>query len=371
MKKITAILLLVSILASAFVSCGREEPQEEYVNDRYFYETLILNSAGYNVIVEFDIVSKSARIPCPDPLCDHGEGCLVSHVNRCKTSKNCLYFYKDGGYYAYNPAKNEMNLIFESGNQVYGPGQGPGNTVYFTVHSYDYDDTGMLVGSGYDVYRYDEQTYKLEKLNEEKMRNDVRFNECLGDKIFWTFSEGYYTTDLDFKNKTPYSIEEISDFEINSRLPYSGTAFECYRKDKETGEKTLVFPPASSYRYANYERKDAFFYTPAKLVQYGVDEKTGEPLFAYRPTNTLVYINAYDASDTYTWEFPSGKGGVTAAFMHADNHREVGDYVAFPYNKVEYDEAGGRHTYGGIFVVNVKTKESFTLLYEEESHTID
>ncbi|MBQ9746228.1 MAG: hypothetical protein IJW21_05345 [Clostridia bacterium] len=370
MKKIS-FFIIIAVFVLAFASCTREEPREEYVNDRYFYETLRLSDSGLGVLVEFDIVGGSARIPCPDPLCGHGEDCLLTDIDGCRTSKNCVYFYKDG-FRAYNPAKNEITLLFESGAQVFGPGQGAGNTVYFTVYSYDYDDTGMVTGSGHDVYRYDEQTYKLEKLTEEKLANKVDFVECKGEKIIWSFfGEGKYTTDLNFQNKTPYEApKEEYTLEINSRLPHSGVAFECYMKNNESGEKTLVFPPAYSYRYANYEKKDSFFYVPARLEQIGVDEATGEPIYAYRPTNKLVYINAYDTSDTYTWEFPEGMG-ITTAFMHADNHREVGKYVAFPCNKTEYGEAGERHTYGGIFVVDTQTKETFTLFYCEESRTID
>ncbi len=370
MKKITAFLIIM-ILMLTLISCGKEELQGEYVNDRYFYESLRLTEEGYSVLVEFDVVAGSARVPCPDPLCEHGEGCLVSDIGGCYTSKDCVYFYKDG-FRVYNPAKNEINLLFESGAQVFGPGQGSGNTVYFTVYSYDYDDTGMVTGAGHDVYRYDEQTYKLEKLTEEKIANKIDFVECTGEKIIWNFSfEGTYTTDLNFQNKMPYTApEEKYTFEINSRLPHSGIAFECYRKDSESGEKTLVFPPANSYRYASYEKKDAFFYIPAKLVQTGVNEITGEPEYTYYPTKSLVYVNAHNTSDTYMWEFPNGTG-ITTAFMHADNHREVGKYVAFPCNKTEYGEAGKRHTYGGIFVVDTETKETFTLFYGEESRTID
>lgn len=371
MKKITAILLLLAIFAPTLASCTITNIQEEYKNDRYFYECLRLTDEGGNVLVEFDAVNGSARIPCPDPLCDHGEGCIVSDISGCRTSRNCVYFYKDG-FRCYNPARNEIKLIFESGAQVFGPGQGVGDTVYFTVYSYDYDDNGMIIGGGYDIYGYAEQTYKLEKLTQEKLENKVDFVECKGEKIIWSFfGEGQYTTDLNFQNKTPYEApKEEYTLEINSRLPHSGIAFECYRKDNESGEKTIVFPPASSYRYASYEKKDAFFYIPAKLVQTGVNEVTGEPEYTYYPTKNLVYVNAHDTSDTYTWELPEGTG-ITTAFMHADNHREAGKYVAFSCNKTEYGEAGERHTYGGIFVVDTETKETFTLFYVEESRTID
>ena len=371
MKKITAILLLLAIFAPTLASCTIKKTQEEYKNDRYFYECLRLTDEGCNVLVEFDAVNGSARIPCPDPLCDHGEGCLVSDISGCSTSRNCVYFYKDG-FRCYNPARNEINLIFESGAQVFGPGQGVENTVYFTVYSYDYDDNGMIIGGGYDIYGYDEKTHKLEKLTQEKLANKVDFVECKGEKIIWFFfGEWQYTTDLNFQNKTPYEApKEEYTLEINSHLPHSGVAFECYIKNNESGEKTIVFPPASSYRYASYEKKDAFFYIPAKLVQTGVNEVTGEPEYTYYPTKNLVYVNVHDTSDTYTWELPEGTG-ITTAFMHADNHREAGKYVAFSCNKTEYGEAGERHTYGGIFVVDTETKETFTLFYVEESRTID
>lgn len=370
MKRIIAVFLLL-LFALPLASCRKNEPQTEYINDRYFYEILRLTDRGCNVLVEFDTVTKTARIPCPDPLCDHGEGCVVSDISGCRTSRNCVYFYKDG-FRCYNPARNEIKLIFESGAQVFGPGQGVENTVYFTVYSYDYDDNGMIIGGGYDIYGYDEQTHKLEKLTVEKLANKVDFVECKGEKIIWSFfGEGQYTTDLNFQNKTPYEApKEEYTLEINSRLPHSSVAFECYIKNNESGEKTIVFPPASSYRYASYEKKDSFFYIPARLEKIGVDEATGESIYTYRPTNKLVYVNAYDTSDTYTWEFPKGMGIITA-FMHADNHREVGKYVAFTCNKTEYGEAGERHTYGGIFVVNTETKEAFTLLYGEQSRIVE
>ena len=129
MKRIIAVFLLL-LFARPLASCRKNEPQTEYINDRYFYEILRLTDRGCNVLVEFDTVTKTARIPCPDPLCDHGEGCVVSDISGCRTSRNCVYFYKDG-FRCYNPARNEIKLIFESGAQVFGPGQGVENTVYF------------------------------------------------------------------------------------------------------------------------------------------------------------------------------------------------------------------------------------------------
>ena len=148
MKKILALILIIASLSLPLTSCKGNEPSESgYVNDRFIFQL------DRTVLKRYDLFSRTVSVACPDPLCDHGEACVVSDISGCRTSRNCVYFYKDG-FRCYNPARNEIKLIFESGAQVFGPGQGVENTVYFTVYSYDYDDNGMIIGGGYDIYGY-------------------------------------------------------------------------------------------------------------------------------------------------------------------------------------------------------------------------
>ena len=162
MKKIIS-LILIALLLFSFVSCKDTTEIPEYKNDRYIYETIILADSGYNVIVEFDIISKSARIPCPDPLCEHGDDCLVSHIpSSVQTSKNRAYFKKNDCYYVINSAKNRITELFDSSySHVSCPYQGPGSTVYFVTREYEYSDIGEITRTVYNVFKYDEEKETL------------------------------------------------------------------------------------------------------------------------------------------------------------------------------------------------------------------
>ena len=371
MRKIICIVLAVCTVFLA--SCKGEGMQEEYLNDRYFYETVYLEDSGYGVIVEFDAVTKSARIPCPDPLCDHGKDCLVSHTrSSVNTSKNRAYFNSGGALYVLDSAKTKISKLFDLKNCTpYGPYQGIGSAVYFTVQEYEYSDTWEILGTVYNIYRYDEQKEKLTLLTSEPLRENVTFYGCKGDRIIWYFTSerAYYSVDADFQNRQPYSLptEETVFVPERGNAPHSGVAFDLYKINQGGGEKTPVCQKASSYRFADNSSKDAIFYCPTNLVQTGVNEETGEPIFSYRPvTGKLIYKSVTGKEDGYVYELPEGEGILTA-FMYTENERNAGAYVAFPYSRAYTDDDGRKHRRGGIFVVNTETKESFSIVFGDEN----
>ena len=74
MKKLTAIILLISICTLILAGCNTNAPPKaEYKNDRYIYQ-LGPSANGKNIIVKFDVIEKTAVPACPDPLCEHKNG---------------------------------------------------------------------------------------------------------------------------------------------------------------------------------------------------------------------------------------------------------------------------------------------------------
>ena len=72
----------------------------------------------------------------------------------------------------------------------------------------------------------------------------------------------------------------------------------------------------------------------------------------------LVYVNLYDPSETMEWEIPKNVSlYVTAS---AGTCWYVGDYTTFEIYIYEV-EGGKECLYAGLYVINLKTGESFTI----------
>lgn len=140
MKKLLSLILTLCYMGTLLCSCVKEPPVDvkeppkdewvsprEAINERFIYR----DSRRY------DVVERKSTILCPDPLCEHGEGCVMSITGEIRliTEK---YIYMIGGngflsnksYYRYDILENKTEKLFTADGQCTYPFW-VGDDVYF------------------------------------------------------------------------------------------------------------------------------------------------------------------------------------------------------------------------------------------------
>ncbi|MBQ8862424.1 MAG: hypothetical protein IJ021_06780 [Clostridia bacterium] len=361
MKKIIS-LILITLLMFSFVSCKDNNEISEYKNDRYIY-AIVPTTEGYKTLIKFDVVEKTAVTACPDPLCEHGRSCPVSGMSNCSVTDNCIYIERGDistgkSVYVYDLAKNEISLFVKC-KQISTPQKGPNGLVYFTISQIEYNDEGLAEKEIFHLYCRNEKTGELKRLTTEPLAGFAHLPNYAEDKLIWTLSgePGYWSTDIDFQNRQPYEIPR-ADYMFEFDTIYTNTLrHEVYRINNITGEKSLIFKDAASFRYlGNYPNYYAALYKP--MVAVGEDEE-----LEYIHTGEIAYIDLYDTSKTFIWDVPEDIS-VPNIYNEVRNPRRVNDYHGFDCQQYETDEQGNLYQLHGIFVVNPTTKEAFPIIYE-------
>ncbi|MBQ8403425.1 MAG: hypothetical protein IJX55_03245, partial [Clostridia bacterium] len=255
MKKIIS-LILVTLLMFSFVSCKDSNELSEYKNDRYIYQ-LVPSSDGKSIIVKFDVIEKTAVPACPDPLCEHKSGCPVYGVTNIYVTKNCIYIERGDGYksaslYVYDLRTNEIEFLMD-GTQLSSVETGLNNVAYFTMGEMEYNDNGEAVKEIFHLYRRNEMTGELKRLNTEPLAGFADLIDYNNDTLVWILDgyQGYQATDFDFQNIRPYEFPKDEITFKYETIYTGGLRHELYRINNITGDKSLIFEDALSFRYCN------------------------------------------------------------------------------------------------------------------------
>ena len=360
MKKILCFTL---VLCSLFLaSCMENVPQKaEYKNDRYIYQ-LVPSANGKNIIVKFDVIEKTAVPACPDPLCEHKNGCPVYGVDEIYVTKNCIYIQKGNIFngikiYVYDLSSNTISFLKDV-RQISDPIEVENGIVYFTMSQIEYDQNGEAKAEIFHLYKRNELTREFTKVSDEALSGFAILKYYDDEKLVWSFvgEKGYYSTDYNFKNKQPYEFPQ-KDVSIDFDTIYTGSLrHNMYEINNLTGEKIYIFKDAISFNYIDRRESNIVLYMPSKEVIDGEDIK-------YLPTRNIVCTNIENKCEIHTWEIPDGIM-ISHLYSEIANRREIGNYIGIECYSSETDEKGNLYQLHGIFVVNPTTKEAFPIIYE-------
>ncbi len=372
MKKIICLILVFS---SLFLASCKEEPQtSEYKNTRYIYTVFGKEGFSGGLLKCYDLVEKKVNVACPDPLCEHGDGCFARGVVGYTVTDRYLFlqrgFVFDGIIlYIYDIGNNTIEPLIE-GTQM-GDVFMAGKYAFFSIGNYEYDDKGELIGEFFYAYRYDTVKKKLERVSDEPVNGYIRMLHHNENELYWSDSAGLYITDYDFVKIRDWSYKERDEFvaskntkngnrvkseygaQPESDLPVGGSLFLVTVENENTGEKREFW--SDGIRFTNQNTRDGFIYRPAEYVVKNVD---GKDMLMPQIENKLVYINLYAPSETMEWEIPKN----VSLYVPASSGTcwYVGDYTTFEIYIYE-EEDGIQCLYAGLYVINLETGEAFTI----------
>ena len=377
MKKLIAIILILATLALPLTSCKVEEqPESTFVNDRFIFQL------DNNVLKRYDLVSRTVSVACPDPLCEHGEGCIANKVSAATITDKFVFFSRGfvtvdnaGGHYVYDIEKNTIEAMERGSNHIYLVK----NYAYFSDREPVYDDTGMLTGRVWYMYRYNLKSKKLEKLSAEPVSGIARIVKYTENEIYWNMSgastDEFYITDYNFENRREWSREQYLEYceeintvggyalEITHNIHPEGTIGSGDRIAiiDEAGNRELIAEYSAGMRWDNIENRTGFMYMPGDFIP----NEEGIPAFTPE-INKLVYVGLADRSKRYEIEIPENISVKVTGFQGCRHY--VGEYTSLEAYMTKYDENGEKYIQCGIFVLNTKTGENFFIWDESKKY---
>ena len=376
MKKFISIILILATLILSLTSCkGEEPPESTFVNDRFIFQL------DNNVLKRYDLVSRTVSVACPDPLCEHGEDCIMSKVGSATitdkyvfVSRNWRPAISNMGYYVYDIEKNTIELMHETigSTHIYVVG----NYAYFSCREPVYDDTGLLIERVWYMYRYDLKAKKLEKISAEPVSGIAQIVTSTESEIYWRFDGTgveYYITDYNFENKREWSHKEYLEYceQKNTVSGYtleddwihpegtigSGMKIELIDSD---GNKELIAEYSNGLRWDNIENRTGFIYQTGDFIP------NEEGVLEFKVGDKLVYISLTDRSKRYEIDLPENTSVKITGFQGCRHY--VGKYTSLEATIVKYDENGEKYLHNGIFVLNTKTGENFFIWDESKKY---
>ncbi|MBQ9745431.1 MAG: hypothetical protein IJW21_01240 [Clostridia bacterium] len=377
MKKILALILIFATLALPLASCGEEEPPEStFVNDRFIFQL------DNYVLKRYDLVSRTVSVACPDPLCEHGEGCIMSKVGTATITDKYVFISRNWrpsisnmGYYVYDIEKNTIELMHETigSEHMYVAG----DYAYFSCREPVYDDTGLLIERVWYMYRYDLKEKKLEKLSAEPVSGIAHAVTFTENEIYWRFhgtGMEYYITDYNFENRREWSHEEYLEYcaALNTVVGYTlkstygaspeGAIGSGYRIEliDEAGNKELIAEYSNGLRWDNIENRTGFIYQTGDFIP------NKEGVLEFKSGNKLVYISLVDRTKRYEIDLPENAWVKIVGFQGCRHY--VGEYTSLEAYVTKYDENGEKYLHNGIFVLNTKTGENFFIWDESKKY---
>ena len=376
MKKFISIILILATLILSLTSCkGEEPPESTFVNDRFIFQL------DNNVLKRYDLVSRTVSVACPDPLCEHGEDCIMSKVGSATitdkyvfVSRNWRPAISNMGYYVYDIEKNTIELMHETigSTHIYVVG----NYAYFSCREPVYDDTGLLIERVWYMYRYDLKAKKLEKISAEPVSGIAQIVTSTESEIYWRFDGTgveYYITDYNFENRREWSHKEYLEYceQKNTVSGYtleddwihpegtigSGMKIELIDSD---GNKELIAEYSNGLRWDNIENRTGFIYQTGDFIP------NEEGALEFKVGDKLVYISLTDRNRVFEIDIPENVSVKITGFQGCRHY--VGEYTSLEATIVKYDENGEKYLHNGIFVLNTKTGENFFIWDESKKY---
>ncbi len=377
MKKILTLILILAMLSLSLTSCkGEEPPENNFVNDRFIFQL------DNNVLKRYDLVSRTVSVACPDPLCEHGEDCIMSKVGSATITDKYVFISRNWrpaisnmGYYIYDIEKNTIELMHETigSEHMYVAGK----YAYFSCREPVYDDTGMLIERVWYMYRYDLKAKKMEKLSAEPVSGIARIVTFTENEIYWRFDGTgveYYITDYNFENKREWSHKEYLEYceQKNTVGGYTleddwihsegtiGSGMKIELIDSN-GNKELIAEYSNGLRWDNLENRTGFMYMPGDFIP----NEDGIPAFT-PDDDKIIYISLIDRTKRYEIDLPENVWVKIVGFQGCRHYAQ--EYTSLEATMVKYDENGEKYIQLGIFVLNTQTGENFFIWDESKKY---
>ena len=375
MKKLTAIILLISICTLILASCKTEEsPENNFVNNRFIFQL------DNYLLKRYDLVSRKVSVVCPDPLCEHGEECIANKVSSVTITDKFVFFHRGfvavddaSGYYVYDIEKNTIEAMERGSNHIYLIK----NYAYFSDKDPVYDDTGELIERVSNLYRYDTKTKKTEKISSEPIAGIAMVVKYTDSEIYWNMFTNmggeFYITDYNFENKREWSYEEYIEYceQKNTVGGYTlendwihpegtiGSGMKIELIDRK-GNKELIAEYSAGLRWDNIENRTGFIYQTGSYIPNEKEE------LEFKSGDKLVYISLIDRSRIFEIDLPEHTDVKVTGFQGCRHY--VSEYTSLEAYVTNYGENGEKYIQCGIFVLNTITGENFFIWDESKKY---
>lgn len=333
MKKIICIILALCTLF--LVSCkgekppaGTEEPKkDEWVTPNDYMDERFI----YMGIERYDTEERVVTALCPDPLCGHGESCVMKNAGDIVLiTEKYIYFRSTLGakkYTRYDKLNNKYEEFFAAEGQC-GYAFLVGDDIYLCASEYEYADTGELIGEVWHMYLAENEGAPV-KITAEPLPSSVMIHSYnLGQgKIVAYFESTFFETDSSFSYIEYCERPQISHGGYYYKMSYNkadpqkpGTwCFKYERTSVETGETELIVDNAEVIR----------------IIENAESEFEG---IAWTDKNGVAYYKSFDGGTSNTWDF--GDDYTVHNILLGNNHAQAGEWFLVGVAKWQKDEQG-------------------------------
>lgn len=364
-KLLTALLITLAcvLTSSCAASCanGGNGGDENAASGNYIYMFAVVDGVAY----KYNIKTGFASTMCDDPLCRHDSGeCPFYGVG--EDFFNCggsVYYSVGGSLCRYDTGTGERHRLFDADGIIAEMEMADG-IVYYNAVAFDYAPDAERPVS-VDIYSYDTETGKTEKLNDESLYDTQRLYSADGGELVWCDNGlgNMYVTDEHYKNRREldgeyYGITAGSrsySLEVSSTSPVS---FDVCAAGPESGEKYTVLHDTASVRGYKECLLATYNSDEGKYIGVAVDGDGGERDI-YEYLNGDIYI--YDENGEngrLLCSLPDGC--IIESLAQKKDTMESGDYIGVFLREYTFDGDGRIINISrskDIAIVNVKTGE--------------
>ncbi len=362
-KRVLLFLLILSIFCSCFCACGDtpDTPDMPFeLGDQCFY----FFGGNNRNLVRGDITTRRSSIPCPDPLCDHGENCPVGKVAKINAvTEKRIYFSRNtpgsayrfnGDLYCYDLENGTVEMLIST-HQIAPMFGFVGENAYFAASEVIFTEEGSVDRVLWDIYRYDPNAKQLQKLTQESLPEPYHLQRTKetqeGIRLIWEGAEGtsYIETDEIFQNLRKTERPALDIFNgyqyvlTSSFLEDGNVSFKMEQLNVKTQERKLVADRITSSLRMYRETPES---EPTGLLCQFLDEPD-----CYR---RVYLIHFSDLSREVFIELPS-EYAISVGTYHYDR-LQIGPYLAFKCGKPKEGKEFGSWS---LYVVDLRTREGF------------
>ncbi|MBE6552099.1 MAG: hypothetical protein E7665_08195 [Ruminococcaceae bacterium] len=355
-----------------------EETREIKYSDESDYDYLIVllnNSMMHKLYPEEGIV-----VPlCPDPLCKHNsQSCpfFQASPSICKRG-NIIYYLRKGNSQAYYLDICKFDLDSGKYEVLYGANGFTISGLYATEDYLFFKAMSVRPneGTGYKVMRYDIKTKEVVELMTEYVVGDLTLLNHDAERLYWSESRIYYSTDYDYKNKKEndrgfHANMSTGDYSFSIDFPDAVSNLRQITSfNRKTGEEKVI---VESTRGLLIAYKGKVIYTlPDEVVFIGnkISGSSEKTVGVYDKYGGKLYISNADGSDAkLLCDLTGNNCALDMGPTTVGGCDGVGDYIVWPlwyYETVdEENNIVKRRPFTGRFdfpdkfaVINYKTGE--------------
>ena len=333
MRKI--ICLILALFSLFLSSCSGKEPPpkteepkkdewvtpKDYIDGRYIY---------YNG-KRYDTEERVVTVLCPDPLCGHGESCVMKNAGEIALiTEKYIYFrstFMAKKFTRYDKLNNKYEEFFTAEGQC-GYAFLVGDDLYLCASEYEYTETGELTGEVWHMYLAENEGAPV-KITAEPLPLSVAvhsYNPATG-KIICYFESTFFETDSGFSYTEYCERPKISHGGYYYEIGYNKAdpqkpdtwCLKYERTNAETGETEVIVNDAEVIR----------------VIENAESEFEG---VAWTDKNGVAYYKSFGGGTSHTWNL--GDGYTVHNILLGNKHAQAGEWFMVGAAKWQKDEEG-------------------------------